>query len=169
MAARTFDWGKGLLEVWAINEEVNQHLLRHLDARAWRAEVPGYKGKTIATTFSHMHNSRLMWLTMSDKSIVRPAKTDRSKVTIAQAKAALAKSAKAFAKLLEKGTTHAEGRVRQMPPNVIGAMGYIMTHEAHHRGQVMLMARQVGCPVELMVMAGMWQWGKMWKKVTSGK
>ena len=53
-----------LLESYAINDAMNQLLLAHLDARAWRAQLPGQKGKgrTIAAIFAHLHNSRLRWL-----------------------------------------------------------------------------------------------------------
>src|ERR1700681_988976 len=53
-----------LLETWASNDAMNQLILSHLDPRAWRAQPPGQRGsgRTIATIFAHVHNSRLKWL-----------------------------------------------------------------------------------------------------------
>ncbi len=54
-----------LLETYAVNDAMNQLLLAHLDPRAWRAHPPGakgYRGRTIAAIFAHLHNTRLSWL-----------------------------------------------------------------------------------------------------------
>ena len=51
-----------LLETYAANDRMNQLLLKHMDARAWRAKAPGMQateGRTIAAIFAHMHNNRL--------------------------------------------------------------------------------------------------------------
>lgn len=48
---------QGMLETYAVNDRMNQLLLEHLDARAWRAKVPGRKGRTIAAIFTHVQTS----------------------------------------------------------------------------------------------------------------
>ena len=60
-----------------MNEQMNQHLLEHLDKRAWRAEPPSGNGRTIAAIFAHMHHVRRMWLVVSAKGARIPAKLDR--------------------------------------------------------------------------------------------
>ncbi len=42
-----------LLEIYGVNDAMNQLLLSHLDPRAWRAQPPGEKGngRTIAAIF----------------------------------------------------------------------------------------------------------------------
>jgi uncharacterized damage-inducible protein DinB len=35
-----------------------------------------------------------------------------------------------------------------------------MTHDAHHRGQICLMAKQVGHPLAAPIGYGMWEWSK---------
>jgi hypothetical protein len=32
-------------------------------------------------------------------------------------------------------------------------------HDAHHRGQITMLARQLGYPVPQSVMVGLWEWG----------
>jgi hypothetical protein len=46
-----------LLETYASNDAMNQLIVSHLDPRAWRAQLPGQKGKgrTIAAIFAHLH------------------------------------------------------------------------------------------------------------------
>ena len=40
---------------------------------------------------------------------------------------------------------------------------YMFAHEAHHRGQILLLAHQLGYRV-LDKTPGIWQWEKLWKK-----
>src|SRR3990172_793028 len=77
---KAFDLKKAIHEVWAVNEAMNQLLLKHMDARAWRAEPP-VGGRTTAAIFSHMHNDRLLWMTVWAKGRRRPAHTSRHTVT----------------------------------------------------------------------------------------
>jgi uncharacterized damage-inducible protein DinB len=42
---------------------------------------------------------------------------------------------------------------------------YMFSHEAHHRGQILMLAHQLGyrLPVD-QVAGGIWQWDKLWKE-----
>ncbi len=144
--SQPFELAHALLEAYAVNERTNQHLLAHLDDQAWRAEPSGGKGRTIAATFAHIHNVRHMWLEVSAKGTKIPAKLDRNTCTRKQAMAALAKSAEAIGKLLAAALAHPDGRVKDFRPDVAGFSGYAVAHEAHHRGQICMLARQVGHP-----------------------
>lgn len=162
-AHKPIDLKQSMLEVWVVNEAMNQWLLKHLDVRAWRAEPPG-GGRTIAAIFSHIHNDRVMWLKVWGKSRRRPAHTSRHTVTPKQAAQALGRSADAVAKLFAKETGEA---VRGNPfrPDVVACLGLLLVHDAHHRGQICLLARQVGYALRGKAAYGIWQWGSLWKSV----
>ncbi len=158
---------QALLEAYAVNERMNQVLLVGINARAWRADPPGGKGRTIAAIFAHIHNVRHMWLSVSAKALRLqiPAKLDRDKCTPKQAAAALAASAEAISKLLAAGLEREDLRVKNFRPDVAGAFGYMIAHEAHHRGQICSLARQVGFPLDRKTQFGMWEWGKLWREL----
>jgi len=40
---------------------------------------------------------------------------------------------------------------------------YMLSHEAHHRGQVCMLAHQLGFPLPNEVAYGIWNWEKLWK------
>ena len=64
------DLGRALVEVWIVNERMNQFLLEHLDERTWNEPPPLAKkgsGRTIAAIVAHVHNVRHMWLVVSAK------------------------------------------------------------------------------------------------------
>jgi len=41
---------------------------------------------------------------------------------------------------------------------------YMFSHEAHHRGQILMLAHQLGFRFSNEVMSGIWQWDKLWKE-----
>jgi uncharacterized damage-inducible protein DinB len=43
---------------------------------------------------------------------------------------------------------------------------YMLCHEAHHRGQVCMLAHQLGFPLAKQVTSGMWNWEQLWKECT---
>jgi uncharacterized damage-inducible protein DinB len=89
-----------MLESYAANERMNQLLLEHLEPRAWRAQLPGSKGRTIAAIFAHVHNVRCKWLRLSAPHLKPPARLDRSRITQQQATKALAESAALCSQML---------------------------------------------------------------------
>ena len=173
--AGAVDLGRAVVEAFLTNERVNQLLLEHLDEQVWNAPPPplvregaGVRkgaGRTIAAIVAHVHNVRHMWLVVSAKGTPIPDKLDRKKVTLAQAQRALASSAEAVRGLLER-SVESGGRVKEFRPDVVGFLGYLVAHEAHHRGQICLLARQLGYALPQEVNFGLWDWAKRWKEAT---
>ena len=46
---------------------------------------------------------------------------------------------------------------------------YMLSHEAHHRGQVCMVAHQLGFRLPNEVTSGMWNWEKLWKECGSAR
>jgi hypothetical protein len=44
---------------------------------------------------------------------------------------------------------------------------YMLTHEAHHRGQICMLAHQLGHPLPPKVTSNLWNWEKLWKESNS--
>jgi uncharacterized damage-inducible protein DinB len=51
------------------------------------------------------------------------------------------------------------GRVKGFKPDVLSFLGYLIAHDSHHRGQITMLARQLGNPISQKSMFGMWEWG----------
>jgi uncharacterized damage-inducible protein DinB len=47
---------------------------------------------------------------------------------------------------------------RNLALDVGHVLTYFVAHEAHHRGQIVMVARQLNCRLSPAVTAGLWQW-----------
>jgi uncharacterized damage-inducible protein DinB len=149
---------EALLVAFDTNDRINRYLIENLPAEAWRAEPPDGRGRTVAAIVAHMHNVRVMWLKAAAKGSRIPAQLDRTRVTPAQAISGLEESWKALASVL-KTSLEGDGRVKGFRPDAAGFFAYLVAHDAHHRGQIAMLARQVGHPLPQKAVFGMWEWG----------
>ncbi len=166
-ARQAVDLGTALVVAWKTSARVTEYLLDHLDATLWRAEPPGEKGRTIASIFAHLHNVRHMLLVQAKARGV-PSKLDRHRTTAVQARAALSDRADAIAAVLESAAGSGGPRA-QLSAGRGRVFSAAVTHEAHHRGQIAMLARQVGHPLSPEAMPGMWEPGKRRKEALGGK
>ena len=157
-APAVFSLAESILNAFDTNDRINQYMIENLPREAWTAEPPGGKGRTIAAIAAHMHNVRVMWLKAAAKESKIPDQLDRSSVTPAQAAKALDQSRSALRAVL-KSALEQDGRVKGFRPDVAGFFGYLIAHDAHHRGQICMLAQQVGFAVPQKAMFGMWEWG----------
>lgn len=104
-----------------------------------------------------MHNVRIMWLKAAKAEEI-PAQLDRASVTPGQAIRALESSRHALSVVISHALA-GDGRVKGFRPDVAGFLGYLIAHDAHHRGQITMLARQLGHPLPQKAMFGMWEWG----------
>jgi len=168
-SAAALDFKKSLLEAFAVNERANQLLLGNLDEKAWQAAPPSGKGRNIASIAAHIHHVRLMWLTAADKSAKVPARLDPDKATRAQVQSALIASASAIEALLAKSLENPGGRVPNFKPDVVHFVAYLIAHDSHHRGQIAMLARQVGHGIPAQAGFALWEWGTLWRACGSRK
>ena len=156
-AASPFVIADALLHAYGTNNRINLYLVQNLPDEAWRAKALGGKGRDIASIVVHIHNVRLMWLKAAGATEI-PAKLDPDTTTKAQALEALDASWKALEEALRLAV-NGDGRIKGFKPDVVSFFAYLVAHDAHHRGQITMLARQAGHPVSQSVMYGMWEWG----------
>ena len=155
---KPFVLNDALLNAYATNDNITRYLIENIDPKAWRAEPPGGKGRTIAAIVAHIHNVRVMWLKVINKDGSIPDQLDRHTVTSQQAIAALARSGEDVSRVIGAALA-SDGRVKYFKPDVAGFVGYSISHDAHHRGQISMLARQAGYAISQKAMFGMWEWG----------
>jgi uncharacterized damage-inducible protein DinB len=160
--------GRTAVQMFTVNDRMNQLVLEHLDPSVWRSTPPG-KGRSIAAIFSHMHNVRCKWVRLTAPHLKVPPLLNRTHCTSQQARAGLAESAARCAEMLAEALGDGKGRVQQFRrdgwaspwPVGVEMLCYMLAHEAHHRGQVCLLAHQFGSPLPARVSAGIWNWERL--------
>ena len=169
MASLDTHLGETAAKIFAVNDHQNKLLIEHLDPAAWRAKPPG-KTRTIAAIFTHMHNVRCKWVRLTAPHLPVPAQLKRAQCTPRHACAGLAESAASCAEMLAEALG-GSGRIKQFRrdgwaqpwPVGVEMLCYMLSHEAHHRGQVCMLAHQLGFPLPIKVTSGLWNWEKLWK------
>ena len=148
-----------LVETWAIHDRINLYLLDAVDAQSLGSHSAS-KGRSVGEQFAHLHNVRLMWL----KSTAPELLNGLNKIEAEQAndKKLLAKSltesGKAISTLLAQ-SLEAGGKVKGFKPHAAAFLGYLISHESHHRGQIALTLKQSGNPLDKKISYGLWEWG----------
>jgi uncharacterized damage-inducible protein DinB len=157
---------------------MNQVLIENLDPAAWKAKPPN-NVRTIGAIFTHMHNMRCKWIRLTAPHLKVPDQLNRAHCTPQQARMKLAESAARCAEMLAEALGRGEGESRVNKfvvdkflrdgwarPWPVGPemLCYMVAHEAHHRGQVCMLAHQLGFPLPIAVTSGLWNWEKLWKE-----
>lgn len=158
---------KEVLATWKRHQQILIFLLdrvpkKHLGDVAFLPGAGGVggraKGRDVARQFAHLERVRRGWLHYHATG-KRPElpKTPRGEVPDkAQLKAALRESGKAVEELLGRAL-RGEARIRMFGRSPVRWMGYLIAHESHHRGQILLALKQSGhAPGEKVAVQGLW-------------
>lgn len=157
------DW---LVATWMTNNRVTTYLIEHLPDAIWDQRAPGGPPRTVRGIGAHLHNNRCMWIKMVGKKqgVAVPERVDHRTVSRAELLAALDRSGRGITSLieaaLERGGRLPAAAWQNYPTDVVHLLAYHTAHEGHHRGQIVMMARQLGYRLPTEITNGLWQWSK---------
>ncbi len=148
-----------LLDTWSIHDRINRYLLNAIPPEGLLS-VSASRGRSVGGQFAHMHNVRLMWLKQAAPHMLDGL--DRiEKHAVADhglLRNSLERSGRAMATLLQEAMGR-EGRIKGFRPHAVAFLGYLISHESHHRGQIVLSLKQAGHPLDKKASFGLWGWG----------
>ena len=157
---------QALIAAWHTNNRVTTYLIENLPPELWSMNIPGSPRRTIRMLAAHLHNARCMWIKMigAAHGVAVPQSVDGRTVRPAELTRALKRSSEGMIALIRLGVAHG-GSVpsatwQNFPTDLVHFLNYFVAHEAHHRGQLCLLARQLGHRLPREVTGGLWQWKK---------
>ena len=155
-----------LIDAWRTNNRVTVYLIENLPLELWSMNIPGSSRRTIRALAAHIHNARCMWIKMiaASHGVAVPRAVDPRTVKPSDLSRALERSSKGIIDVIRLGAARG-GKIpaaawQNFPTDLFHFLTYFVAHEAHHRGQLCMLARQLGYRLPTEVTAGLWQWKK---------
>ena len=153
-----------VVKMWTVHNGIKVYLIEQIPTAGFKAVPAGSRGRTVAEQLVHMNRVRLGWLHYHATG-KRPklAGAKGATPTKAQLKKSFVASGKAVEEFLRQALE--EGALpRAFGKDALRWMGYLISHESHYRGQIMLALKQNGMrlPEKVSVQGiwGKWMWGK---------
>lgn len=160
---RPLEVEKELLESFRRCGAVTEYLISVLPSRVWRLPPPGGRGRSIAAIVAHIQGVRRTFARLGGAR-PGPPSLDRKNVTIPQARRAIRTSTELLAKQFESAIGEGRARVKGMPRRAVDMITYLIQHDAHHRGQICTLARDLGHEFRLEELMRVWGWKALPKR-----
>jgi len=151
-----------LLEAWRTNNRINLLIIDHIENVGMKSTLSRRGGRDVALQFAHMHNVRTLHLQNRAKDLAKGLSPFPTKVSPGKAelKKALASSSKAIESFLA-GVLSGEPKRRGFKKGIFTTLAYLVAHESHHRGSILLTLKQSGCALDKNIRDGIWGWDQM--------
>jgi uncharacterized damage-inducible protein DinB len=149
-----------LIEAFDRSARLTEYLVAALPAYVWQADPLQGEGRSIAAIVAHMQSLRRGFAKMGGYEPVAQTLSGRAP-TQEEAVEALRQSREALVELFGGALERGEARVKGLPRRTIDMLTYLMQHDAHHRGQIAMMAREFGHRLTEDDVMRMWGWKKL--------
>lgn len=156
-ARRALDVSAELIEAFEQSGAVSEYLVGAVPDAIWRRAPVTGRGRSIAAIVAHMQSVRRMFARMGGARDAG-ASLDRRSVTRPQARAALRASTRALARDLSTAFASGRARVSGQPRRAVNVLAYLVQHDAHHRGQICALARDLGHEFSKDDIMRIWGW-----------
>ena len=143
---------------WLRHDEISLLLLDRIPPGGETAVPSQSRGRTVAEQFAHMDRVRRGWLEYhaTGKHPQMEKTVKGSPPPMAQLREQLAESGEEVARYLGK-VLRGDAKIRMFGKCPVRWMCYLIAHESHHRGQIMLALKQNGVRLPPAVsMEGLW-------------
>lgn len=151
-----------LIEAWRTNGRINDLLIDEISREGMKATLSKRGGRNVVRQFTHMHNNRIWQLEGRAKDLVKglhkfATKDEPTKRTL---KKNLRESGEAIEQFLERCVEGA-AKTRGFKKGPVAYLSYLVSHESHHRGNILLTLKESGYKVDKSVAYKIWDWDRV--------
>ena len=151
-----------VLEAWRVNQRINLRLIERISEAGMRCTLSERGGRNVVRQFAHLHYVRIYQLTKRAKPLAKGARLfetyeEPDRRTLA---AALQDSSQRIEQWLRLASEGAPG-VRTFKRGLVPTVAYLIAHESHHRGNILLTLKQCGHPLDSKTRYGIWDWDRI--------
>ena len=153
-----------LLATWRVNNRIDLQLIAAIPPKGLAALPLASRGRTVSRQFVHLHKVRVGWMKYNGVDVRRlPRFAPRSEPGKRELLRAFRASGKAVEQYLKERLRSGE-RIKYFKGQPVRWLAYMLAHESHHRGSIMLALKQNGFRMnEKIALTGLWYswyWGK---------
>jgi uncharacterized damage-inducible protein DinB len=143
---------------WRRNNDILLYLFDHIPPQGWSVRPSGSKGRDVRAQFAHLGRVRMGWVEYFETG--RRPQSPRYDKAKPPAKGELRNTLTTSGKRVEEFLRRAlsgEAKTRMFGRDPVRWFGYLIAHDAHHRGQILLALKQNGMRLsEAIALNGMW-------------
>ena len=151
-----------LLEAWRTNNRINLFLIDAISDEGMKCTLSTRGGRNVVRQICHLHNNRIYLLENRARDLARGLSKFATKEE--PRKRRLKESLEASSERIETFFADAAAgrpRRRTFKKGVIAHLGYLIAHESHHRGNILLTLKQCGHNLDQATRYAIWNWEKM--------
>lgn len=151
-----------VLEAWATNDRINFLLLDAISQEGMGCTLSSRGGRSVVRQFAHLHNVRFWALENRARDLVK----DLHKFDTADTpdreflKECLTASNQRVATFFTDVAAGVPKR-RSFKKGLIVHLAYFVSHESHHRGNILLTLKQCGHNLDQKTRYAVWNWDKI--------
>jgi uncharacterized damage-inducible protein DinB len=153
---------EGILEAWRTNNRINLYLIERISEEGMACTLSKRGGRDVCRQFAHLHNNRVWHLESRAKDLAvglsvfeTEDRPDRKRLT-----AALEQSAAAVETFLSDLVTGEGKKRRGSKKGVAVSLAYLISHESHHRGSILLTLKECGHKLDQATSYAIWDWDR---------